>query len=335
MKPLLQILLLALIGVMPAFPQDTIKVTPDELRIHMNYLAGDQMRGRRNGTPEMKQAAEYIAAYFKEAGLKPAIGDTSWFQEYKITGRTGNEVSERNVLGILEGSDPVLRNEWIIVSAHFDHVGTMKPNGGDSIFNGADDNAAGTITMMTLAKLLNQPGFRPARSVLFAAWSGEEMGLRGSRWFLDHPVIPMDQMKLNMNFEMTGEYKTIGDKKFIITGYLFTDFDDLVEQYNQSSEWHVATQMLSSPGVFFASDNAAFAIKRSADKIELQMPAFTIVTTDAQGLIHKVTDDPSIIEYDNMAAFTNYSAGLIHWLSSNKLDLQWDAEAFNKYLNSR
>jgi hypothetical protein len=335
MKPILQFLLISVLLATPGMAQETVKVTPDELRAHMNYLAGDQMKGRKNGSPEMKLAAEYIAKAFSEAGLKPAVGDTSWYQEYTIQGRTGNKVAERNVLGILEGSDPVLRNEWIILSAHFDHVGIGKPINGDSIYNGADDNAAGTITMMSLAKMLTTPENRPARSILFAAWSGEEMGLRGSRWFLDHPVIPLDNMKLNLNFEMTGEYKTIGEKKFIITGYLFTDFDDLVEKYNENADWHVATTMLSSSGVFFASDNAAFAVKRIADKIELNKPAFTLVTTDAQDLIHRPTDDPSIIDYENMAAFTNYAAGLVRWLSSQKLEFTWDTEAFNKYLSTR
>jgi len=324
-----------LIAGFSAIAQNTNPVTPDDLRTHVGYLAGDDMKGRKNGSPEMKLAANYIAENFRAAGLKPAVGDTSWFQEYIITGRNGVQIQERNVLGILEGTDPNLKNEWIILSAHFDHIGIGKPVNGDSIYNGADDNATGTVTLMSLAKLLSDPARRPARSVLFAAWSGEEMGMRGSRWFLEHPLIPMDRMMLNLNFEMTGEFKTLGDKKFIITGYLFTDFDDLVEKYNENSDWHVATSMLSSPGVFFASDNAAFALKRTADATELNLHAYTLVTTDAQGLIHKVTDDPTIIDYENMAAFTNYAAGLIHWLSSQKLDISWDTEAFNKYLSTR
>ena len=248
-----------------------------------------------------------------------------------MKGRNNVTISERNVVGILDGTDPVLKNEWIILSAHFDHIGIGKPVNGDSIYNGADDNATGTATLMALAQLLSQEPNRPKRSVLFAAFSGEEMGLRGSRHMLENPLIPMEQMKLNLNFEMTGEYKTLGDKLFILTGYLFTDLDELIGKYNKTADWKIATTMLSQPWVFMASDNAAFAIKRNGDNTELNYPAFTLVTTDAQDLIHKVTDEPQFVEYDNMASFTNYVAGLITWLAAGELKITWDRGAFEEF----
>jgi hypothetical protein len=305
-------------------------VTSSDLSRWCHFLAGDDMKGRRNGSPEMKLAGEYIAAHFRESGLAPAPGDTGYFQDYSFSGRGNRKVEELNVIGIIEGSDPVLKNEWIILSAHFDHVGTGRPVNGDSIFNGADDNAAGTVTLMGLARLLGLTENRPARSILFAAFSGEEMGLRGSKYFFENSPIPVDKIKLNLNFEMTGEFKTLGEKLFIITGYKFTDFDDLVRKYKHPVQWQPATQMKSPDWVFFASDNATFAFNRTADSMTLNIPAFTIVTTDDLTIIHKVTDEPEALDYENMASLVDYLDGLIRFLAADPLDIKWDEEAFRR-----
>ena len=121
--------------------QESKPITAEDLKTWCFYLAGDDMRGRKNGSPEMKKAADYIAACFKEAGLKPFSPETGYFQEYTISGRAKTEISERNVIGMIEGSDPVLKNEWIILSAHFDHIGTGKPVNGDSIYNNSINTA--------------------------------------------------------------------------------------------------------------------------------------------------------------------------------------------------
>jgi hypothetical protein len=327
-----QFLFLAiLLFTVKAIAQENQDIKSDQLKTWCYYLAGDEMKGRMNGSPEMKLAAEYIAASFRESGLVPAIGDSSFFQEYKIGRKNKENVYERNVLGILEGSDPVLKNEWIVLSAHFDHVGIGKPVEGDSIYNGADDNATGTVTLMALAKILGQEQNRPKRSILFAAFSGEEMGLKGSRVFIENPPIPVDKIRLNLNFEMTGEYKTLGDKLFIMTGYKFTDFDDIVDEYNETAEWKKAVKMKSPDWLFFASDNASFAIKGDWQNMELNIPAFTLVTTDDLDLIHKVTDEPQFMDYENMASFVNYAAGLIRFLSGDPLKIHWNYSAFEEF----
>ncbi|MCX6224014.1 MAG: hypothetical protein NTV01_04600, partial [Bacteroidia bacterium] len=91
------------------FAQESQPVTAEDLKAWCYYLAGDEMRGRKNGSPEMKKAADYIAASFREAGLKPFSTESGYFQEYTVKGRSNVEISERNVIGILEGSDPVLK----------------------------------------------------------------------------------------------------------------------------------------------------------------------------------------------------------------------------------
>jgi Zn-dependent M28 family amino/carboxypeptidase len=115
------------------------------------------------------------------------------------------------VVGILEGSDPVLKNEYLVYSAHMDHVGSAgqpgascRAQGADSICNGADDDASGTAGVLELAEAFAQRGARPKRSVVFLTVSGEEHGLWGSEWFVNHPPVPLPQIVANINADMIG-----------------------------------------------------------------------------------------------------------------------------------
>src|SRR5690606_27245896 len=99
-----------------------------------------------------------------------------------------------NVVAVLPGSDPVLKNEYVVFSAHFDHVGVGQPDAsGDSIYNGADDNASGTTGLLEVAEAFASLSEAPARSLVFLAVSGEEKGLLGSRYYSDHPTLPIEQ----------------------------------------------------------------------------------------------------------------------------------------------
>ena len=125
-----------------------------------------------------------------------------------VTLTVGEQVSGRtfapNVVGILEGSDPVLKKEYVVFSAHMDHVGTGAPVNGDSIFNGADDDASGTVGIVELAEAYTRSGARPKRSLIFLTVSGEEKGLWGSEWFAERPPVPMTQVVANLNMDMIG-----------------------------------------------------------------------------------------------------------------------------------
>jgi Zn-dependent M28 family amino/carboxypeptidase len=113
--------------------------------------------------------------------------------------------SAPNVVGLLEGSDPVLKQEYVVFSAHMDHVGVGRPDArGDSIYNGADDDASGTAAVMELAEAFGQLHPRPKRSLLFLTVSGEERGLWGSSFFTSHPPVPIAQMVADLNLDMVG-----------------------------------------------------------------------------------------------------------------------------------
>jgi hypothetical protein len=129
-----------------------------------------------------------------------------------------------NVVALIPGSDPVLRDEYIVLTAHFDHVGVGQPMNGDSIYNGADDNASGTSALLEIASALTELPAAPRRSVIFLWVSGEEKGLLGSRWYADNPTVPMDRIVANFNLDMIAgdhhrdtvvvigkEYSSLGD----------------------------------------------------------------------------------------------------------------------------
>jgi hypothetical protein len=117
----------------------------------------------------------------------------------------------QNVVAVWEGSDPVLKNEYVAVGAHYDHVGIGNPVNGDSVYNGADDDGSGTTALLAMAEALARAKQRPKRSVLFVWHCGEEKGLWGSRYFTDYPTIPLAQIVTQINIDMIGRSKKEGD----------------------------------------------------------------------------------------------------------------------------
>lgn len=130
--------------------------------------------------------------------------------EVAITAQVTQSATAPNTVGILPGSDPALRDEYIVYSAHMDHVGTApesrscRPTAGDAICNGADDDASGTVGVIELAEAFATKGLRPKRSIIFLTVSGEEKGLLGSRYFADHPPVPAERLVANINLDMIG-----------------------------------------------------------------------------------------------------------------------------------
>jgi acetylornithine deacetylase/succinyl-diaminopimelate desuccinylase-like protein len=118
----------------------------------------------------------------------------------------------KNVVAVLEGSDPVLKNEYVALGAHYDHVGMGAPNGGDAIFNGADDDGSGTVAVLAMAEAFAKAP-RPKRSILFVWHAGEEKGLWGAQYFTSHPAVPINQIIAQLNIDMIGRSKKPGDTK--------------------------------------------------------------------------------------------------------------------------
>lgn len=177
-------------------------ITQDVLRRHISVIAHDSMRGRLTPSHGLERTAAYIASQFARLDLRPLGDSGSFIQHYPIP--SGGPGRAPNVVAMLEGSDPALKGEYIVYSAHMDHVGVGQPVGGDSIYNGADDNASGTAAVMALAEAFARTQQRPRRSLIFLTVSGEEEGLWGSAYFASHPPVPIDSIVADLNIDMIG-----------------------------------------------------------------------------------------------------------------------------------
>ena len=175
----------------------TAQVSQASVRQHMEALASDQMKGRGSATADELVAANYIASELKRFKIEPAGDKGSYIQHvalnanshgYKQTGAQAAFTS--NVVGILRGSDPQLSKEAVLLSAHLDHLGIGPAVGGDSIYNGADDDASGVTAVLELAQVL-AAGPRPKRTVVFALFGSEETGGAGAKYFREHPPVPL------------------------------------------------------------------------------------------------------------------------------------------------
>src|ERR1019366_1105841 len=156
-------------------------ITPNSLRGHVSFLASDLLEGRDTPSRGLDIAGEYIASHFRRLGLEPA-GDDGYFQTVVLRPEDPDSPKSRNVAGILRGSDPQLKDTYVILSSHYDHIG-LAQTGEDRIFNGANDDASGTASVLEVANALAALHPRPKRSVLFILFCGEEKGLRGSLYY--------------------------------------------------------------------------------------------------------------------------------------------------------
>ncbi len=171
---------------------------------HVDWLAADLRRGRRTPSPELQQSAAYVAAGFRSAGLQPG-GDEGTFLQHWPCADLGGDDRPANVVAWRRGSDARLASEWVVVTAHYDGIGVRHPDlYGDSIYNGADDNASGTAALLEVARAFGRLESAPARSVAFVAVAGEELWLLGSSWFVAHPPPPINDMVANVNLDMVG-----------------------------------------------------------------------------------------------------------------------------------
>ncbi|MBI2931784.1 MAG: M20/M25/M40 family metallo-hydrolase [Planctomycetes bacterium] len=193
----LHLLLAAILA--QSLPREALEsIQAKEAFEHVRVLASDEYEGREAGTHGNDEAARYIADRLDRWHLKPA-GSDGYLQPFQAGRRT------QNVLARLEGADPALNGETVVIGAHFDHIGMAASNvEGDRIYNGADDNASGTAVVLEVAQAFATLKEPPKRSVLFAWWSAEEKGLQGSRHFVRHPTVALKGVVAYLNLDMVG-----------------------------------------------------------------------------------------------------------------------------------
>lgn len=211
---------------------------------HDKYLSSDKMEGRFPGTKGNNDAAVYIKKYFKKYGLKKFNGN--YDQPFKLFVKEGinkvqsDTVVTQNVVGYIEGSDSVLKNEYIIIGAHYDHWGwggkgsNSKKKDTVAIHNGADDNASGVAALLCILQEVKKSKFKPKRSIIFISFSGEEEGLLGSKYFVNHLPIEKKAVKLMLNMDMVGRLNA--EKQIYMGGAgTFPNGVELMKQLGENS----------------------------------------------------------------------------------------------------
>lgn len=214
----------------------------------------------------------------------------------QIDGIAKSTVQSQNVVGIVEGTDPVLKNEYIIYSAHYDHVGIGKAVENDSIYNGARDNAVGSVTVLAAAK--NMAKYPTKRSALFILFTGEEKGLLGSQWYVEHPVLPLKQMVYCFNSDNGGYNDTT---LATIIGLERTTAAQDIKDAATAFGLKAIDDPAPEQGLFDRSDNVHFASKGiPAPTFSM---GFTAFDEEITKYYHQVTDNPDTLDYEYLFKF--------------------------------
>ncbi len=181
-------------------------ITQDELKQFVTFLASDSLQGREAGTAGSQAAGAFLVSELKRSKLKPDGDGGDWFQTFSG--------AYRNIVAVLPGSDDKLKHEFILVGAHYDHVGFGTPRNSKGpigfVHNGADDNASGCAAVLELIEALDELKTKPRRSLLFVFWDGEEKGLLGSRHFVSQPTHPLSTIRFTLNADMMGRLPASG-----------------------------------------------------------------------------------------------------------------------------
>ncbi len=280
------------------------KITVDSLQIkkHIQYLASDELSGRYPGTEGEQKAAGYIQSQFKSAGCKMLFN--GGFQEFSTEMKTKNTpegkilLKGKNVVAMVEGKKNA--NEYIVIGAHYDHLGmggygsgSRKPDTA-AVHNGADDNASGVAVLIECAKAIAKQ--KPERSIIFVAFSAEEEGLVGSRYFIENSPVPKEKIKAMVNFDMVGRL----DSVLTIEGTgTALQFDSLLSTVNAKSSF----QIRRLPGGFGPSDQTSFYTEK--------IPVLFFHTTIEHEQYHTPFDDWELINAKGAAEIADYAAQVI------------------------
>ena len=254
---------------------------------HLYTLANDSMQGRKAGSPGIEKAAKYIELQFSEIGLKP-FENSSFRQSFKhINSRSEKkeELDLFNIIGLLEGTS--LKEEFVVISAHYDHLGQIEGGKGDLVFNGANDNATGVAAMIMLAEYFKKAKINK-RSILFVAFTAEEMGLIGSNYF--GKTISAESIIAGVNIEMIGKESPFGPKTAWLTGFKRSTFGEIIQKNLSSSEYRLYPDPYKDFRLFFRSDNASLA--------RLGVPAHTFSTSpmDKDLDYHQLSDEVETLD---------------------------------------
>jgi hypothetical protein len=269
---------------------------PGKLRAHVSFLASDELQGRGTGTEGEKLAAKYLVSQFKKLKLKPYGDNKSYLQTFDFKGGmhgTGEPGKASNIVGFLDNGAPTT----VIIGAHYDHLGTgtqgssLDPNPTGKIHNGADDNASGVAGVLELARYYKSNKVKEKNNFLFILFSGEELGLYGSDYYVEHPTLDLGTVNFMINLDMVGRL----DPK---NGGLS------VSGSGTSPGWEPLLKSLSTPEVPITTDSSGTGPSDHTKFYLKKIPVLHFFT-GSHSDYHKPSDDAEKINYDGEVAVLN------------------------------
>lgn len=244
----------------------------------------------KGGVPVLVLHAPEAAALLEKGGASVTA---------RVAAASIRPVKLRNVVGVLRGADPVLKNSYVLMTAHHDHVGIRD----GEIYNGANDDASGVVSLIETAKVLAARKERPRRSIVFMTFFGEELGMLGSKYYARHPVFPLKDTVVNINLEQTGRTDDSEGKQLnsiAMTGYDFSTLGDMLKQSAERTGIRLWKHAAFSDQFFSRADNQSLA--------DAGVPAHTLSVAYGFPDYHGKDDTWDKLDYDNMARVTRMLA---------------------------
>jgi hypothetical protein len=291
---------------------DPLEPTEKRLKAHVAELASADYAGRRG--EGARKAADYVAFHFKALKLEPLFDGRF---DQPIPDKRPGEIQGRNVGAFLRGSDPRLRDEWVIVGTHFDHLGIRR----GMLFPGADDNASGVAMMLETARAIANAPQRPKRSVMFIGFDLEEIGLFGSRYFAEHSPVPLDRVALFVTADMIG-----GSLAGVCHGHVFVLGSEHAPEVrpwidDSARGQRVKVGLLGSDLLLLnRSDYGPFRTRR--------IPYLFFTTGESENY-HKPSDTPESLDYAKVEAISRLIHGVVRRAAFAEARPQWKAIADN------
>ena len=296
----------------------TFKLTAQEIEInrlkkHIYYLADDKMKGRATGSQELAKVGKYIEKEFKKYKLKP-LGEKGYRQGFSAKVRrvvVPDSIRQaENIIGFLDNGAPYT----IVIGAHYDHLGlgnfggTRDSSHIGQIHNGADDNASGVAGLLELARYYSSNKVREKFNILFIAFSAEELGLLGSKYWTEHPTLPLEKIHWMLNMDMIGRYNP--ENGLAIIGYgTSSKFPSIFENITSSIKFN------KSKDGNGGSDQTSFYKKN--------IPVL-FFHTGGHDDYHKATDDADKIDYEALKAILDLEVKVIdNSMLQDKMDFIW------------
>jgi Zn-dependent M28 family amino/carboxypeptidase len=272
---------------------------------------------RDDRAPRLTLGGAAAAGFFDS--LPP--GSSGALASVRLAAPHEKAVTLRNVIGVLRGSDAALKDTYVLVTAHYDHVGMLPDGPGDRIYNGANDDGSGTVSVIEMARALAGLKQRPRRSIVFMTFFGEEEGLIGSKYYARHPALPIEKTVAQLNLEQVGRTDSSEGAQIsnaTVTGFDYSNLTSFIQQAGELTGVKVYKHPRNSDAFFTQSDNLHLA--------EAGVPAHTLAVSFLFPDYHEVGDEWQKIDYDNMAKLDRMIALALVLVANSEEAPHWNEQ---------